>query len=71
MNRLPLTFLGILAAGLAACRGPDPAVVPASPLLGAARLGPASSPPAVPPNPGQAYRPSEIYTGPAAATPRA
>lgn len=70
MNRLPLPLLGLLAAGLAACGGRDPAVVPASPLLGAPRTSLVQPGAAVPVNPGTPSRPSEIYTGPAATTPR-
>ncbi len=70
MNRLLLPLLALLAAGLAACGGADPAIVPASPLLGAPRTAPAGPPTAVPANPGTPSRPGEIYTGPAAVTRR-
>lgn len=70
MNRLPLPLLGLLAAGLVACGGRDPAVVPASPLLGAPRTALNQPGSAVPVNPGTPSRPSEIYTGPAAETRR-
>ena len=54
MNRAPLPGLlaaGILIAGLAACRGPDPAVAPPS----AGFVAPRPAAPAAPRAPGQVY----------------
>jgi hypothetical protein len=70
MNRLPLPLLGLLAVGLVACGGNDPAVAPASPLLGAPRTSLVQPGASVPVNPGTPSRPSDIYTGPAAETRR-
>jgi hypothetical protein len=54
MNRAPLLGLlavGVITAGLGACRGPDPAVVPPSVGFAAPRAGA----PAAPRSPGQVY----------------